>query len=68
MEFMQKTLHLLDFHPNIELTNEYQPEVENDFRNLIHPKKESIISTEKYYQVFEQKYGFLPDLSIVVVV
>lgn len=64
-EFMQKTLQLLDFQPNIELTNEYQPEVENDFRNLIHPKKESIIQSEKYYQVFEQKNGFIPDVSII---
>ena len=37
-----------------------------DFRQSIHPKKESPIGVNKaYYQVFENKYGFIADLSIV---
>jgi len=37
-----------------------------DFRNLIHPKKESIWPDPKeYYQVFSDKNGFYPDLSII---
>ncbi len=64
-EIMQKILHLLDFQPNIELTKEYQINIQNDFRDLIHPKKQSIISAERYYQIFEQKHGFLADLSII---
>ena len=64
-ELMQKTLLLLDIQPHIELTKSYNAVVENDFRDAIHPKKESIFPTEKYYQVFEQKYGFFPDLSIL---
>lgn len=37
-----------------------------DFRNLIHPKKESIWPHPKeYYQVFSDKNGFYPDLSII---
>lgn len=64
-EIMQKILHLLDFQCKIKITDEYQDAVENDFRELIHPKKESVVSIEKYYQVFEQKHGFLNDLSII---
>ena len=39
----------------------------NDFRNLIHPKKEptSHFKNEEYDQVFEDKCGFLPNLSIL---
>lgn len=64
-EIMQKILHLLDIDPDIELTEKYDVSLENDFRDVIHPKKENIIKTETYYQVFEQKYGFLSDLSII---
>ncbi len=64
-EFMQKILHLLDISPTIEFTEEYKVNVENDFRDKIHPKKQSVLPTEKYYQVFEQKHGFLSDLSIL---
>ncbi|GHV11222.1 hypothetical protein FACS1894162_6460 [Bacteroidia bacterium] len=39
---------------------------ELDLRELIHPKKPAIIQDfQPYYQVFEQKYGFQPNLSIV---
>lgn len=61
---------LVDIHPNIERTTEYKqsfmPE-ETDFRDLIHPKKESqpgFVATP-YYQVFEARHGFLPNLSII---
>ena len=37
-----------------------------DFRNLIHPKKESVYKNQKpYYQVFEERTGFLPDVSVL---
>lgn len=64
-EIMQKILHLLDFQPNIELTEKFHNVNQYDFRNLIHPKKEIIVSLKKYYQVFEQKHGFIADLSII---
>lgn len=64
-EIMQKILHLLDFQSNIKLTDTYIPVVKNDMRDVIHPKKESLIFSERYYQVFEQKNGFLADLSII---
>ncbi|GAA0883412.1 WbqC family protein [Sphingobacterium siyangense subsp. cladoniae] len=52
----------------IGFTEEYvaAPSEMIDFRNLIHPKKESILRDPKeYYQVFSDKNGFYPDLSII---
>ncbi|MDR2627373.1 MAG: WbqC family protein [Dysgonamonadaceae bacterium] len=61
---------LLDIEPVISYSETYLPEVENDFRELIHPKKDypaldSAFVPKPYYQVFRQKYGFQPNLSIV---
>jgi hypothetical protein len=36
-----------------------------DFRDSIHPKKTSIDNSKPYFQVFEDRNGFLPNLSIV---
>lgn len=37
-----------------------------DFRNSIHPKKVSIwVDQKPYYQVFEDKNGFIPNMSAV---
>ena len=59
---------LLDLHPNVIYTEEYQPEVPNDFREIIRPKHEGedpYFSPKPYYQVFQDKHGFLPNMSIV---
>ena len=45
-------------------------EEETDFRESIHPKKDfrttdPEFSPQPYYQVFEYKLGFLPNLSII---
>lgn len=37
----------------------------DDYRESIHPKLASDISFKPYYQVFEERNGFLPNLSIV---
>ncbi len=36
-----------------------------DYRNVIHPKKASTYQAHPYYQVFREKYGFTPNLSIM---
>ncbi len=59
---------LLDLEPNVSYTEEYLPEVENDFRETIRPKHEvedAEFKAAPYYQVFREKYGFIPNLSIV---
>lgn len=42
-----------------------QSEVEVDYRNTISPKKQFTFEEKPYYQVFEERYGFIPNLSIV---
>lgn len=60
---------LLDIQPKVEYTSEYHFDFtsnEMDYREIIHPKKPSIKDTFKpYYQVFENKFGFQPNLSII---
>ena len=59
---------LLDIHPEINYTTEYLPDVTDDFRTTIRPKQpveDYSFDPQVYYQVFKEKYGFLPNLSIV---
>lgn len=39
--------------------------VEDDFRALIHPKKVPVFKNTPYWQVFREKFGFVPNLSIM---
>lgn len=59
---------LLDLPAEVTYTEEYHPEVPNDFREIIRPKHEGedpAFIPQPYYQVFRDKFGFLPNLSIV---
>ena len=59
---------LLDIHPNVIPTAKYAPFVENDFRQAIDPHHslpDEQYTPCRYYQVFRDKHGFLPNLSIV---
>ena len=66
-----KMCELLDIEPKIERTTNYQPaDVVDmaDFRETIrpkHPMPDEEFTPRRYYQVFEQKHGFLPNLSIL---
>ena len=54
----------LDF--SFTSTKEYKSvETELDFRTAIHPKKDHIFSVSPYYQVFEDRNGFIENLSVV---
>lgn len=64
---------LIDMEPCISRSDEYKtgftPD-EADFRERIHPKKDfrtedPDFRPQPYYQVFQDKLGFLPNLSIV---
>ena len=56
---------------DIRLTKDFLPgEPGQDFREAIHPKRPNTILEENrlrkpYFQVFSQKYGFLPNLSVI---
>ena len=64
---------LIDIQPDMERTSEYRTEFtldETDFRERIHPKKDftledTAFSPQPYYQVFQERLGFLPNLSII---
>lgn len=64
---------LIDIEPDMERTTEYKMEFtpeEYDFRETIHPKKDFRQTDPEfvprpYYQVFEARHGFRPNLSII---
>ncbi len=62
---------LLKLKPNFIFSTEYHNNYENvdDFRNIISPKKSLSLDVDftppTYIQVFENKLGFIPNLSIV---
>jgi hypothetical protein len=68
-EIQLKVFELLEIQPKIVLTTQFNLELsENvlDLRKCIHPKNDLKINTQlSYYQVFENKFGFTPDLSII---
>ncbi len=60
----------LELNNSIFLTENYFPQQKsnNDFRELISPKnkqKDSHFQNEPYIQVFESKFGFVPNLSVI---
>ncbi|WP_080902810.1 WbqC family protein [Parabacteroides sp. Marseille-P3160] len=67
-ELRQLVCELLDLHPAVAYTEQYQPTVAHDFRESIRPKhagEDPDFVPLPYYQVFATKYGFLPNLSIL---
>lgn len=63
-----KMCELLDIQPTVELTTEYVRQPDNDFRDAIqpkHPAPDAGFTPRPYYQVYAQKHGFLPNLSIL---
>jgi WbqC-like protein family len=65
LEWLNKKLKL---NKSFEVTGEYFDDIkpELDFRSAMNPKKqEDIVNNKSYYQVFEDKHQFLPNLSIV---
>lgn len=64
---------LLEISTSVSFTESYVEHVDenqSDFREIIHPKRDwrtldRDFGAKPYYQVFEQKFGFLPNLSII---
>ena len=65
----RKMCELLDIHPSIAETSHYDVTGDFvDFRQAIHPKHPEAdceFVPRPYYQVFSQRHGFLPRLSIL---
>ncbi|HYK76722.1 MAG TPA: WbqC family protein [Daejeonella sp.] len=66
-ELLQLLLRLLKLNINYSFTDNYEPAYPelDDFRESIHPKETSTYPAKPYFQVFEERNGFLPNLSIV---
>lgn len=63
----RKMCELLDIQPNYELCTMHD-ELTKDFRTSINPKHplpDLDFAPRPYYQVYRQKHGFLPNLSIL---
>lgn len=77
IDFNEELCHLVcslvDIQSDMVRTSEYHTEFmpdEDDFRERIHPKKDFTLediefSPQAYYQVFQERLGFLPNLSII---
>ena len=77
----QKMCELLDIHPNVHYTESFTSPLDIsrtshlvprtshlDFRDAIqpkHPAPDPHFTPRPYYQVYRQKHGFLPNLSIL---
>lgn len=72
-ELCRLVCSLIDIQPVMERTMEYRTELalgEVDFRDRIHPKKDfrredPEFFPQPYYQVFQERLGFLPNLSVI---
>ena len=79
MEIILKMVELLDIRPKISLTtaflsdasmaeNATEDSLVDDFRDVIRPKHPGLDSdfmARPYYQVYQQKHGFQPNMSIL---
>jgi len=70
----QKVCELIDIHPQVTYTTDYASSVSHqssaitDFRDVInakHPQADAEFTPKEYWQVFQHKHGFLPNLSIL---
>lgn len=65
---LQETIcNLIGIHARQEPTNEYHSDTENDLRPLVnkHASAAPELMVEPYYQVFKEKFGFTPNMSII---
>ena len=64
-----KMCELIDIHPIVKLTSDYSDNSDSsDYRSAInpkHPADDPDFNPRPYYQVYQQKHGFLPNLSIL---
>lgn len=59
---------LLDISPRVSRSKVFVKDAEHDFRDVIRPKHalaDDEFAPKRYYQVYEQRFGFQPNLSIL---
>lgn len=67
---LEALLNMLEINHTTMLTRQYEKTYETDFREIMHPKPQyqkpdNAFEPIRYHQVFEEKFGFLPNLSII---
>ena len=74
MAICRTVCQLLDIEPRIQLTDRYISPEEAKERGIIdlrdairpkHPAPDDDFEPKRYYQVYEQRHGFLPNMSIL---
>lgn len=70
LQLTQTILKMMKVNTKISLTEDFMPMQTFDLRSEIHPKKQqdeqyAFRLKETYSQVFDEKYGFVPNLSIL---
>lgn len=74
MDITSKMCELIGIEPLVEATEEYVPadapglSAVHDYRDAIrpkHPLPDADFSPRRYYQVYEGRHGFIPNLSIL---
>lgn len=67
MDTIQTLLACLQTDINFDKTKSYEaePKQVKDFRFLTSAKKEFPLQMEEYHQIFSDKHGFLPNLSVL---
>ena len=66
----QKVCELLDIHPDVSYTSDFRHQTSDitDYRDVInakHPLPDADFTPKAYWQLFQHKHGFLPNLSIL---
>lgn len=66
-ECMQVVLDCLQLDTSFSKTTTYAkgPKEVTDLRDLVNARREKLYNLQPYIQVFEDKYGFIPNLSIL---
>lgn len=66
-ELLHLTLKILKQQVNFSYTNHFEKAYTgmSDYRNSIHPKQKDNMTIKPYFQVFEDRNGFLPNLSFI---
>jgi len=67
IECIQAISECIELDLNPEKTTEFIKNYDdgNDYRFLVNAKKEPVFSFDSYIQVFSEKHGFIPNLSIL---
>ncbi|MFO7864157.1 MAG: WbqC family protein [Salinivirgaceae bacterium] len=67
---LRKVLEILELDVDIRFSEAYTDHGKGDFRDIAHPKPQyrkadPYFVSAHYYQLFAEKYGFMPNLSII---